>query len=44
MLKAMLPEGYSYKFLNYELQPNNLQEIKFSQEARVNVSQQTRVK
>ena len=44
LLKAMLPEGYSYKFLKYELQPNNLQEIKFSLEARVNVSQQTSVK
>ena len=43
MLKAMLPEGYSYKFLKYELQTNNLQEIKFSLEARVNVSQQTSV-
>ena len=44
LLKAMLPEGYSYKFLKYELQPNNLQEIKFSLETRVNVSQQTSVK
>jgi hypothetical protein len=41
LLKAILPKGYSYRFLKFELQPNNLQEIKFNLETRVNVNKQT---
>ena len=44
LLQAMLPESYKYKFLKYNMQQNNLQEIKFWLETRVNVSNQDSVK
>jgi hypothetical protein len=44
LLLAMLPEGNSYKLVNYKLEQNNLQEMKFCLEARVNVSNQCNVK
>ena len=44
LLLAMLPEGYQYKFVHYELEQNNLEEIRFSLEARVNVTEQKGVK
>ena len=44
LLLAMLPEGYNYKFVNYELEHNNLEEIKFSLEARINVTEEKGVK
>ena len=44
LIQAMLPDGYNYKFVKYELEQNDLEEIKFCLEARVNVSNQTHVK
>ena len=44
LLHAMLPPGYAYKFLKYNLQQNDLQEIKFNLETRVNVKIQSNVK
>ena len=44
LLQAMLPEHYRYKFLKYNMQQNNLQEIKFCLETRVDVSNQNSVK
>ena len=44
LLHAMLPEGYDYKFVKYDLQQNNLQEIKFCLETRVNVKNHSNVK
>ena len=37
LLLAMLPEAHNYKFLQYHLEQNNLQDNKFSLEARVDV-------
>ena len=44
LLLAMLPEGYNYLFLNYCLDQNNLEEIKYSLEVRVNVPDPASVK
>ena len=41
LLQEMLSEGYFYKF---DLEQNNLQEIKFCVEKRVNIDSQTNVK
>ena len=41
LLQEILPEGYVYKF---DLEQNNLQEIKFCLETRVNIDSQTNVK
>ena len=40
LLQYMLPEGYVYKF---DLEQNNLQEIKYCVETRVNIDSQTNV-
>ena len=44
LLLAMLPEVYHYKFLNYNLEHNNLQEMQFCLETRVDVGTQDNVK
>ena len=40
----MLPEGHSFKFVKYDLEQNNLQELKFCLETRVNIDSPANVK
>ena len=44
LLRAMLPEGHSFKFVKYDLEQNNLQELKFCLETRVNIDSPANVK